>query len=76
MEPNTALETAKAIHQAGMSVTASLVAELQSTTEEEAHAALEALVLEGRLYSTQMRAGAVTPGEVNYTLTAYIPLVA
>jgi hypothetical protein len=76
MKPTTALETAKAIYQAGMSVTADLVAELQSATQEEAHAALEALVLEGRLYATQLRAGAVTTGEINYTLTAYVPLVA
>jgi hypothetical protein len=57
MEPNTALETAKAIHEANMTVTAELVAELQMVTHDDAHAALEALVAEGRLYSTQPRAG-------------------
>jgi hypothetical protein len=76
MESNTALETAKAIHEAGMSVTVELVAELQRVSHEEVHAALEALVVEGRLYSTQPRAGAVVTGELNYTLTSYIPLVA
>jgi hypothetical protein len=76
MEPNIALETAKAIHEAGMTVTVELVAELQMVTPDEAHTALEALVVEGRLYSTQPRAGAVATGELNYSLTAYIPLVA
>lgn len=76
MESNTALETAKAIHEAGMAVTVELVAELQRVSHEEVHAALEALVTEGRLYSTQPRAGAIATGELNYTLTSYIPLVA
>jgi competence protein ComGC len=76
MEANIALETAKAIHEAGMTVTVELVAELQMVTHDEAHTALEGLVAEGRLYSTQPRAGAVATGELNYSLTAYIPLVA
>lgn len=76
MEKNVALETAKAIHEAGMSVTVELVAELQGVTQEEAHGALEALVLEGRLYSSRVNAGGVTPGQQNYAFTAYVPLVA
>lgn len=76
MDPNTALETAKAIHEAGMIVTVELVAELQVVKHEDAHAALEALVVEGRLYPAQARTGAVATGELNYSLTSYIPLVA
>ena len=75
MEPNIALETAKAIHEAGMSVTAELVAELQSATTDEALTALEALVLEGRLYCAHVNA-VHAGGEQNYTFTSYIPLVA
>lgn len=76
MEPDVALETAKAIHEAGMSVTVDLVAELQSVTHEVAHAALEGLVQEGRLYSSRVSAGGVGSGEQNYTFTSYVPLVA
>lgn len=76
MEPATALETAKAIHAAGMTVTVDLVAELQGATHEEAHAALELLVQQGRLYSSRVAAGGVEPGAQNYTFTSYVPLVA
>ncbi len=75
MEPHTALETAKAIHEAGMSVTAELVAELQSATPEDALEALEALVLEGRLYCAHVNAGG-TGGGKDFTFVSYIPLVA
>jgi hypothetical protein len=76
MEPDTALETVKAIHDAGMAATVELVAELQSATLEDAHAALEALVLEGRLYSSRVNAGDTGPDEHHYTFTSYVPLVA
>jgi hypothetical protein len=75
MELNTALETAKAIHEAGMSVTAELVAELQSATPDEALVALEALVLEGRLYSAHVNTGG-GDGNQDYAFVSYIPLVA
>jgi hypothetical protein len=76
MEPATALETVRAIHDAGMVATVELVAELQSATLEDAHAALEVLVVEGRLYSSHVRAGEVESGQQNYTFTSYVPLVA
>ena len=76
MEPATALETVQAIHDAGMVATADLVAELQSSTHEDAHAALEVLVQQGRLYSSRVTAGGVEPGQQNYMFTSYVPLVA
>jgi hypothetical protein len=76
MDPDTALQTVKAIHEAGMVATADLVAELQSTTHEAAHAALEVLVQSGRLYSSRVAAGGVESGQQNYTFTSYVPLVA
>jgi hypothetical protein len=77
MEPDTALETVKAIHDAGMAATVELVAELQGASLEDAHAALEALVHEGRLYSSRVNAGDTTPEhQHHYTFTSYVPLVA
>jgi hypothetical protein len=77
MEPGTALETVKAIHEAGMTATVELVAELQSATLEDAYAALEALVVDGRLYSSRVNAGDTAPGDAHhYTFASYVPLVA
>lgn len=76
MEPDVALETVKAIHEAGLGVTVDLVAELQSVSQEVAHAALEILVQQGRLCSSRVSAGGMEPGQQNYTFTLYVPLVA
>ena len=76
MEPEAALETVKAIREAGLSVTVDLVAALQGASQEDAHVALEALVQQGRLYSSRVSAGGVGSGEQNHTFTSYVPLVA